>query len=162
MDIKAILTEREWKFLQASLTQDEEELAKFGDDADLLRKSIDAKIKAAEPPEEIVDGPVSEVIDESKDSLSSVIPSAQAINPSIFRAGERVYYKPASAVFRVRAYRKNPDGEDIVILSSGAGRAEIKAPRSMVSRVHTDKRSDKRPRTTANFKARGVMRFDRD
>jgi hypothetical protein len=162
MDIKSLLTEREWEFLQARRDNDEEKLAEFGDDADLLSRSIEAKVAAETNPDLSADSnkTVKEILEEDQLTQSAGIPADQ--HTLDLRVGDRVYYKATCAIYRVSGINRGDCGKiESVTLSSGSGRAKITAPRSMVSRVVRKKKRG-RMRTSPEFRPRGVFRFDRD
>lgn len=169
MNEKRLLTEREWALYEADLSGDEEKIAEFGDAVDLLRRSIQAKLglTPVEPPP-VYSDPVPEEPEEgseafeARDALDSVV--APTVAPVDLRIGERVYYKPANAVYRVAGITRGSGGIIVEVrLTAGEGRAVIKTTRDMVARVaHNRVKRTPQPIVSPNFRPQGVRRFDRD
>jgi len=162
MDVKDLLTEREWEFLQARLSGDEDALETFGNDVDLLSRSVDAKIAEAKKETavfipDVPDEPVEQAVS-TMDALGAV-PATQ-VEMTDLRVGERVLYKAACAIFRVKGIKRDSTGKAVeVTLSSGAGRATIVTDRESVARVRSGSSRKRRINASGPFKSGGGQAF---
>jgi hypothetical protein len=136
--IKAALTEREFRLYQALQAEDTEALKEFGEDLDLLKRSVEAKLEALEPPKvrnkELVVPDFEEAAPqppEENDVLGRIAYTKPLGKGDIAR-GQRVMYQASGGIHRVLSVDRTQDPEIITIEMFGKA---FKVPRTHVSKV---------------------------